>query len=121
MKSRHAVLPFGLAGGLIAASSMGVAVFNRENYGVFAPWTTPARIHYCGRDFGVGTSVSGSPASLIALDTGHPKWQRITQTLWGTPIYAGIDHFKNQTVCTMVLFLAQGQNRYLRYGLEGGP
>lgn len=98
-----------------------VAGYSRENYGVFAPWATPTRVHYCGRDFQAGGIVKGTPASLLAQESFPHHWKRVTSTLSGTPIFAGVVPSSSYSACAMMLYLSRGNGYYRTYVLEGGP
>lgn len=116
---RRVVWLSALLGFVVAIACVAVAGYNRERYGVFAPWATPTRIHYCGRDFQAGSVVTGTPASLL-VQTSF-RWKRVTSTLSGTPIFAGVAPSSPGQPCPMTLYLSQGDGHYRAYALEGGP
>jgi hypothetical protein len=84
------------------------------------PWATPARVHYCGRDFVRGSMMSLQTASAFG-DGG--TWRQVMRGPLGQPIYALLtpaDQRQHGEPCTMGLFLSEGSD-YRAYGLSGGP
>ena len=116
---RHRIRAVLLVICLLAVSWLGYAAWFRINYGSL-PGQTPARIHWCGRDY----AVAGSPTATLI--EGAPLGQRIATVphLWSNwPLYATVDPAARTTdrPCSMTLYLKTAPDRYVDYGLEGGP
>jgi hypothetical protein len=53
-------------------------------FGTVAPWSSPKRIHFCGRDYGRGGAV---PATAAADVVGATPLQRVTRGPLWQPVY----------------------------------
>jgi hypothetical protein len=84
------------------------------------PWSSPQRIHYCGRDYPRGNTVPAAQAedaedvASLRVMTRGPLFQPI----YGNP--AGAQQRAAGAPCTMALFIRDGDG-YDVYDLAGGP
>lgn len=94
-------------------------------------WGTPARLHYCGRDFVRGTpdltlaEIVGIGAALPG-DAPHPVVTVATvPPVVGQPLVAALPPQAEQRrlglPCTMAVYLKTGTDAYSGYVLSGGP
>lgn len=104
---------------LIAAFGLearSIAVFHTA-----VPWSSPERIHFCGRDYLRGAVLSAAPAHD---GSGASSWQRLTRGPLLQPVYGHPASAEQRATlgvpCTMVLYLRDGDG-YRAYGLSGGP
>jgi hypothetical protein len=105
--------------GLYAVISAGLS---RKDYGTFAFWSLPQRIDFCGRRFYEGSSLLGNARQFRYEDSANPAtWTLISRTFTGRPIYAVVAHSPGYSVCTMVLYIPLGGQRWEDYPLSGGP
>jgi hypothetical protein len=85
------------------------------------PWSSPPRIHFCGRDYGPGGTVAASQAEQLE---GAAPLQRVARGPLGQPIYAhpasAQQRARYGVPCAMVLYLRAGAG-YRSYSLVGGP
>lgn len=85
-----------------------------------APWSSPNRIHYCGRNYDRGGLASGrfdrvnGGASLKVLMRG-PLWQPI----YGQPT-SSQERSASGGPCAMSLYMKEG-SQLRSYSLSGGP
>jgi hypothetical protein len=86
-----------------------------------APWSSPDRIQFCGRDHHKGGAVTAAAAEDI---TGAAPFQQVTRGPLWQPVYAHPASAQQRAAlgvpCAMVLYLPEG-NGYLSYALSGGP
>ncbi len=85
------------------------------------PWSSPERIHFCGRDYMRGGVVS----TAVAHDaSGTSPWRQLTRGPWLQPVYGDPASAEQRATlgvpCAMVLYLRDGDH-YRAYGLSGGP
>lgn len=85
-----------------------------------APWSSPPRIHFCGRDYDRGGLVPADGAEVVV---GASPFQQVTRGPLWQPLYGhpASPHLRaTGAPCAMVLYLRQG-DRYRSYALSGGP
>jgi len=100
------------------------AVLSRRDYGTFAFWKLPNRIDYCGRRYYDSGPQTGSPALFESQDSDKAaRWSFLSWTFSGRSIYADVSPLNASTaaVCTMVLYIPIGHDRWETYALSGGP
>ena len=82
----------------------------------------PPRIHFCDRNY--------LPAPITATqsrrEVDDDPLARIGTTPSGMPVMANVlspasRAYSHTAVCTMVVWVEMGPDRYLAYGLSGGP
>ena len=117
---------------LLAVVEATPAIQRRLAYGTFSTQGPPPRIDYCGRryypdsNFPNSTDVSGSALAAELSANGQTGLTRIGTTPSGMEISANImtpaqRASLHTSVCTMVVWVHVGSDRYLAYGLSGGP
>ncbi|MDA8438106.1 MAG: hypothetical protein M0Z51_04470 [Propionibacterium sp.] len=86
-----------------------------------APWVSPERIHFCGRDYLKGAVVSPTAARDAA---GAVSWRQLTRGPLLQPVYGHPASAQQRSAlgipCAMVLYLREGDGNRT-YGLSGGP
>lgn len=100
------------------------AVLSRKDYGTFAFWKLPNRIDYCGRRYYDGGTLSGTPAKFQSQDDEKgARWTFLSWTFSGRSIDAVVSPAsdRQQTLCTMILYIPLGERRWEDYPLSGGP
>ncbi len=93
-------------------------------YGVtfhsFAFWSVPSRISYCHRDY----QTAGSRLTGAQFDEAHLSSIGRLVPVLGWPLSATLaspELRADGVPCAMVLYLREGPNLYVAYGLLGGP
>jgi hypothetical protein len=115
-RRRRRALGFGLAAVLLIAV---VVVEGRSVlfFHTVTPWSSPGRMHVCGRDYSRGdTFTTRAAAEAVAPGTLRP---RARGPLW-QPIYAGPAPAISGAPCGTVVYLPEGDG-YRAYDLVGGP
>jgi hypothetical protein len=106
---------------LLLLAALGVEGRSVLLFHTVTPWSSPERIHFCGRDYHRGGAVSASAAEDVV---GASPFQRLARGPLGQPVYghpAGAQQRAALGVpCAMVLYLREGAG-YLSYALSGGP
>ena len=109
---------------LLALLLLGALVVEARSMMLFhtvAPWSSPDRIHFCGRDYNPGGPVTAAQAEHLE---GAAPLQRVTRGPLWQPIYAhpagAEQRAKYGVPCAMVLYLRAGDG-YRSYALSGGP
>lgn len=84
------------------------------------PWSSPARLYFCGRDYNPASVVSASAAE----NEMDGPFRQVARGPWWQPVYG---HPEDPQVrdrlgvpCAMVLYMREG-NGYRSYPLSGGP
>ena len=112
--------------GMVLASLLLVPVLVIEGRSVLwfhtaVPWSSPERIHFCGRDYNRGGVVSDEAAQHVV--GASPFHQLMRGPLW-QPVYGhpASEHQRSAlgVPCAMVLYLREGDG-YRTYALSGGP
>jgi hypothetical protein len=117
---------------LLAVVVVTPAIERRLAFGTFSTNGPPPRIDYCGRryypdsNFPNSVSQSGSAVAAELSANGQTGLTRVGTTPSGMPILANIMTPAQRasfhtSVCTMVIWVQTGSDRYLGYGLSGGP
>lgn len=86
------------------------------------PWSSPDRIHFCGRDYNRG---GGTVSATAAEDVvGASPFQQVTRGPLWQPVYGHPATAQERAAlgvpCAMVLYLRDGSG-YRSYALSGGP
>ena len=126
MKIKLAAAVVALSLVVAAAGTVGY----RHAYGTW--WQTPQRIGYCDRTYLGGTAtISGAELrdreSATALPGDAPYALRVVgkvPPIVGQPLLAVVTPAARRTPgmpCTMGVYLQNGPDSYLAYGLSGGP
>jgi hypothetical protein len=93
-----------------------------RTFHAMTPWSQPARIHYCGRDYDPG-GVPVTKAALKTLVAGVPLTRAMRgnhgQQIWAQQS-SGELRTKLGVPCTMMLYEQRG-SLYQTYVLSGGP
>ena len=90
----------------------------RVQFGTFSATSSPPRIDLCGRRF----YPSGTTESLAQAQAKQGTLQVVARTPGGNPILAHFSHpVPGGNVCAFEVYVRTGPNRYLTYGLSGGP
>lgn len=133
VRSRHIAIVLALVGiALLAVVVVTPAIERRLAFGTFSTKGPPPRIDYCGRRY---YPVSNFPNAAYEFESavaaalsanGQTGLTRIGTTPSRMPISANIMTPAQRasfhtTVCTMVVWAQVGPDRYLAYGLSGGP
>jgi len=133
VRSRRMVIVLALVGiGLLAALVASPAIARRLAFGTFSTEGPPPRIDYCGRryypnsNFPNSTYGSESAVATELLANGQTGLTLIGTTPSGMPISANVMTAAQRasfhtSVCTMVVWVHVSPDRYLAYGLSGGP
>ena len=129
----HIAIVFALVGmALLAVVVVSPAIERRLAFGTFSTEGPPPRIDYCSRRYYPDSTFPNSPyesGSAVAAElsaNGQTGLTRIGTTPSGMPILANImtpaqrESF-HTNVCTMVVWVQAAADRYLAYGLSGGP
>lgn len=86
-----------------------------------APWSSPERIHFCGRDYNRGGAVSAAAAEDVV---GASPFQQLTRGPLWQPVYGHPASAQERAAlgvpCAMVLYAPEGDG-YRSYALSGGP
>ena len=86
-----------------------------------APWSSPERIHFCGRDYNRGGAVSAAAAEDVV---GASPFQQVTRGPLWQPVYGHPASAQQRAAlgvpCAMVLYVREGDG-YRSYALSGGP
>jgi hypothetical protein len=117
---------------LSAAVLAAQAIHNRLVFGTFSTQGPPPRIDYCGRRyypdarFPNAPEESGSAVAAELAANGQVGLSRVGTTPSGMPIVANVMNpaqraYFHTNVCTMVVWVEASRDRYLPYGLSGGP
>jgi len=130
---RHMAIVLALVGIVVLAVVMATpAIERRLAFGTFSTEGPSPRIDYCGRRYYPDSNFPNSAyesESAVAAElsaNGQRGMTRMRTTPSGMPISASImtpaQRASFQTsVCTMVVWVHVGPDRYLAYGLSGGP
>ena len=130
---RHvAIVPAILVIAFLTVLVVTPAIGRRLAFGTFSTEGPPPRIDYCGRryypdsNFPNSAYESGSSVAQELSANGETGLTRIGTTPSGMPILANIMTRAQRasfhtSVCTMVVWVHVGPDRYLAYGLSGGP
>jgi len=130
---RHfAIVPVIVGIALLAVLVVFPAIGRRLAFGTFSTEGPPPRIDYCGRryypdsNFPNSAYESGSSVAQELSANGEAGLTRIGTTPSGMPILANIMTPAQRasfhtSVCTMVVWVQAVPDRYLAYGLSGGP
>lgn len=117
---------------LLVAMLLGAGLlWYRVVYHSFALWTAPPRITYCDRDYQTNgmtltrEQIDADPVSRpgnppYPLSSIRPAIPVLGWTIWAK-ITPQNERTELGTPCTMVIYLRQEPDRYLSYGLVGGP
>ena len=103
------------------------AIHNRVTFGTFSTTGSPPRVEWCGRTYDRGTSVKSlAGVQAFLAQNGQHGLTRIGSTPSGSPIVAFVMSPAERSayhtnICTMEVFVQTGPDRYLPYGLSGGP
>ena len=112
---------------LLAGAS--IAVYNRANFGTFYTTGAPPKITYCGREYVLsdppGIDTLAHVSAFLAAN-GQNGLTRIGSTPSGLPIVANVMSAEmkaslSTNVCTMEVWVQTAPDRYVAYGLSGGP
>ena len=111
-----AVVVIGL--GMVLA---GIGIHNRVTFGTFYTSGPPPRVEWCGRTYNRGRSEES-----LAPTLGQDALTRIGSTPSGLPIVAYVMSPAERAtyhtnVCTTEVFVQLSPNRYVGYGISGGP
>ena len=118
--------PFRRVVGIGLASLLLVAVLVIEGRSVLwfhtaVPWSSPERIHFCGRDYNRGGIVSDEAARHVV---GASPFQQLTRGPLWQAVYGHPASEQQRAAlgvpCAMVLYLREGDG-YRSYALSGGP
>jgi hypothetical protein len=86
-----------------------------------APWSSPERIHFCGRDYNRGGAVSAAAAEDVV---GASPFQQMTRGPLWQPVYGHPASAQQRAAlgvpCAMVLYMRERAG-YRSYALSGGP
>ena len=111
---------FGLASLLLVA----VLVIEGRSFLWFhtaVPWSSPERIHFCGRDYNLGGVVSAEAARDVV---GASPFHQLTRGPLWQPVFGHPASEQQRAAlgvpCAMVLYLREGDG-YRSYVLSGGP
>ena len=108
---------------LLSAGLLGT-LWYRATYHVF-PGMVPTAVHWCGRDYQVGTSEPQSWAQVTAQAPVAVRAVGYYPPLGpGRLLLADTGNVTNPPpgqVCAMVVYVRTGAGRYQAYSLEGGP
>jgi hypothetical protein len=130
---RHTAIVLALVAiALLAVAVATPAIERRLAFGTFSTEGPPPRIDYCGRryypdsNFPNSAHRSGSAVAAELSANGPTGLTRIGTTPSGMPISANIMTRAQRaslhtSVCTMGVWVQVGPDRYLAYGLSGGP
>jgi hypothetical protein len=112
--------------GVGLASLLLVAVLVVEGRSVLwfhtaTPWSSPERIHFCGRDYNRGGVVTAAAAEDVV---GAFPFQQLTRGPLWQPVYGHPASTQQRAAlgvpCAMVLYVRKGDG-YRSYALSGGP
>ena len=85
------------------------------------PWSSPERIHFCGRDYNRGGTVSAAAAEDVV---GASPFQQLSRGPLWQPVYGYPASAQQRAAlggpCAMVLYLRENGG-YRSYALSGGP
>lgn len=102
--------------GALAVEARSVLLFH-----TLTPWSSPDRIHFCGRDYNLGGPVSATAAEDVV---GAAPFQQVTRGPLWQPVYGHPASARQRAAlgvpCAMVLYVREGDG-YLSYALSGGP
>jgi hypothetical protein len=108
---------------LLSAGLLGT-LWYRATYHVF-PGMVPTAVHWCGRDYQVGTSEPQSWAQVTAQAPVAVRAVGYYPPLGpGRLLLAATGPATNPPrgqVCAVIVYLRTGAGRYQAYTLEGGP
>jgi hypothetical protein len=84
------------------------------------PWSSPDRIHFCGRDYNRGGVVSAAAAEDVVGVSSFQQFARgpLWQPVYGHP--ASAQQRAGGVPCAMGLYMREGDG-YRSYSLSGGP
>ena len=96
---------------------VGVAIYNRINWGHIVPFFEPDRIDFRGHRYYPGAPEKLQPAELKAIDPSY---------YWGRGLYVLRDDYesidiKHRYPTYMKIYLKGADGEYSRYTLSGGP
>jgi hypothetical protein len=101
------------------------AVWYREAYSVWPGLGSPARVHWCGRDYQIdGPPQTWSQVTSQARLPIHAVGQYPPLGLWRQELLAvtpGVVLHGPGEPCAEVVYLRTGSGNYQGYTLEGGP
>jgi len=119
-----------LAGALVMVVSVplaATAIHNRVTFGAFYTTGPPPRVDWCGRRYYPGTDAESlsSVEAFLAMNKQRgltqigstPSGLRIVANVMPPAVRAAY----HTNVCAMEVFVHTGPDRYLPYGLSGGP
>ena len=130
---RHfAIVPVIVGIALLAVLVVFPAIGRRLAFGTFSTEGPPPRIDYCGRryypdsNFPNSAYDSGSAVAAKLSANGQTGLTRIGTTPSGMLISANVMTQAQRasfhtSICTMGVWVQVGPDRYLAYGLSGGP
>ena len=116
---RRIVITVSLIFAAAVLAAAGWLLYYRSTYGTFAWWQIPPRIGYCGREYDRGTTVATLPsqdASLVQVMTIEPAGRAVYTLRSATGTVAPVANLP----CAMGLIVKQS-DKYVQYGLSGGP
>jgi hypothetical protein len=106
---------------VLVLAVLGVEVRSVLWFSTPAPWSSAERVHYCGRDYVRGGTVSAAAAEDAA---GAAPFQQLTRGPLWQPVYGSPADAQRRArlgvPCVMVLYLPDGDG-YRAYALSGGP
>jgi hypothetical protein len=110
--------------GLASLVLLGALVVEGRSVVLFhtvAPWSSPERIHFCGRDYNRGGAVSAAAAEDVV---GASPFQQLTRGPLWQPVYGQPTNAQQRAAlevpCAMVLYMRERAG-YRSYALSGGP
>lgn len=115
---------------LVAIVLAGWIGYSRAVFGIWSPFQQPNRIDYCDRRYFPG-SLHVTRAQIDATGNGLGVFpiEQVAVSPAGAPIVAKPlpDSLRHQAAsgpvlpCAMVVYLKDGPDDYLAYGISGGP
>jgi hypothetical protein len=114
---------------LVAIVLTGWIGYSRTVFGIWNPLQQPSRIDYCGRRYYPG-ALHLTRAEIVATGNGLGVFpiEQVAISPAGAPIYAkplpeSVRHQVGNPAlpCNMAVYLKDGTDDYLAYGISGGP